>query len=77
MVKEAPASYCTKVLAWAAHYEQQENDLYTQIMISDLHKMVSKKQGKKEEAQVFAAKSESLRKQAAQKGSMTPQLMKD
>lgn len=77
MVKEAPANYCANALKWAAHYEAQENDLFNQILISDLHKMVSKKQGKTEEAQVFASKSDGLRKQAAAKGSMTPQIMKD
>ncbi|UKJ07647.1 thioredoxin family protein [Solitalea lacus] len=77
MVKNAPVAYCNNALKWADYYSKNTNDLFTQILVSDLRKMANRKLGKDKEAQAFALSSESLRKEAAAKGTMTPPLMKE
>ncbi|SMO56431.1 Thioredoxin [Solitalea koreensis] len=76
MVREAPVNYCANANKWADAYSTNE-DLFTQILVSDLRKMISKKQGNLKEAENFTLNSQNLRKQAGEKGQMTPPMMKD
>ncbi|MCO4292845.1 DUF255 domain-containing protein [Solitalea sp. MAHUQ-68] len=75
MVRSAPVKYSTTALKWADYYNEDKEDLFTQILASDLRKMASKKLGKTKEAEAFALNSENLRKQAAAQGKMTPPIM--
>jgi len=52
-------------------------ELFTRIQLADLKKRILKKQGKLAEAKAMAAKAEELRKEAGQKGQMTPPIMND
>lgn len=77
MVRDAPVKYCANALKWADYYSDDKGNLNTRILVSDLRKMISKKQGKIKEAEAFSLNSDNLRKQAAAKGRGTPQIMRD
>lgn len=77
VVSTAPARYYHEALKWANQLEKNEPDLFTKIQLADLKKRILKKQGKATEAETMASKAQSLRKEAAQKGQMTPPMMRD
>lgn len=77
LVSMAPAAQYPNALKWANQIEQSNPDLFTRIQLADLKKRIFKKQGKTGEADVMAAKAQDLRKEAMQKGQMTPPMMKD
>ncbi|WEK19930.1 MAG: thioredoxin fold domain-containing protein [Candidatus Pedobacter colombiensis] len=77
VVTSAPAQYYKDALRWADQVERNNPNLFANIQLADLRKRALKKQGKTAEAEVMAAKAETLRKEAAQKGQMTPPMMKD
>ncbi|HWW38360.1 thioredoxin family protein [Pedobacter sp.] len=77
VVTSAPAAQYPNALKWASQIEKSNPDLFTSIQLADLRKRVFKKQGKTAEAEVMATKAQDLRKEAMQKGKMTPPMMKD
>nr|WP_199080537.1 thioredoxin fold domain-containing protein [Pedobacter sp. ASV19] len=77
VVTSAPAAQYPNALKWASQIEKSNPDLFTSIQLADLRKRVFKKQGKTAEAEVMATKAQDLRKEAMQKGQMTPPMMKD
>jgi len=77
VVTSAPAAQYPNALKWASQIEKSNPDLFTSIQLADLRKRVFKKQGKTTEAEVMATKAQDLRKEAMQKGKMTPPMMKD
>lgn len=77
VVTAAPVQHYKEALKWADQIEKGNPNLFTSIQLADLRKRVLKKQGKTTEAEVMAAKAQDLRKEAAQKGQMTPPMMKD
>ncbi|PTT01284.1 hypothetical protein DBR11_07735 [Pedobacter sp. HMWF019] len=77
VVTSAPAAQYPNALKWAAQIEKSNPDLFTSIQLADLRKRIFKKQGKTTEAEVMATKAQDLRKEAMQKGKMTPPMMKD
>ncbi|WP_316837346.1 thioredoxin family protein [Pedobacter nutrimenti] len=77
VVTAAPAAQYPNALKWANQIEKGNPDLFTTIQLADLRKRVFKKQGKTAEAEVMATKAQDLRKEAMQKGQMTPPIMKD
>lgn len=77
VVSAAPAKYYPNALRWADQIEKTNPGLFTDIQLADLRKRTLKKQGKTAEAEVMANKAQDLRKEAAQKGQMTPPMMKD
>lgn len=77
VVTAAPGQYYKDALKWADHVEQNNPDLFTKIQLADLRKRTFRKQGKTPEAEMMANQAQSLRKEAAQKGQMTPPMMKD
>lgn len=77
LVSAAPAQYYKNALRWADQVERSNPNLFVNIQLADLRKRTLKKQGKATEAEVMAAKAQELRKEAAQKGQMTPPMMKD
>ena len=77
VVTAAPVQYYKEALKWADQIEKSNPNLFTNIQLADLRKRALKKQGKTAEAEVMAAKAQDLRKEAAQKGQMTPPMMKD
>lgn len=77
VVTNAPATEYPNVIKWADQIEKSNPDLFTSIQLADLRKRTLKKQGKTVEAEVMATKAQDLRKEAMQKGQMTPPMMKD
>lgn len=77
LVTAAPAQYYKNALRWADQVERSNPNLFANIQLADLRKRTLKKQGKAAEAEVMATKAQDLRKEAAQKGQMTPPMMKD
>ncbi|WP_316788291.1 thioredoxin family protein [Pedobacter frigoris] len=77
IVTAAPAKYYHEATKWANQLEKNNPDLFTSIQLADLRKRILKKQGKTAEAEVMANKAMDLRKEAMQKGQMTPPIMKD
>jgi thiol-disulfide isomerase/thioredoxin len=77
VVTSAPAQYYKEALRWADQVERSNPNLFANIQLADLRKRTLKKQGKTAEAEVMANKAQELRKEAAQKGQMTPPMMKD
>lgn len=77
LVSSAPAQYYKHALNWADQIAATNPDLFANIQLADLRKRVLKKQGKTAEAETMATKAQELRKEAAQKGQMTPPMMKD
>ncbi|SMC66457.1 thioredoxin family protein [Pedobacter nyackensis] len=77
VVTAAPTQYYKDVLRWADQVEQNNPNLFANIQLADLRKRTLKKQGKMAEAEAMANKAQDLRKEAAQKGQMTPPMMKD
>ena len=77
VVSTAPAVQYPNALKWASQIEKSNPDLFTRIQLADLKKRIFKKQGKTAEAEVMASKAQDLRKEAMQKGQMTPPMMKD
>ncbi|SMC66399.1 thioredoxin family protein [Pedobacter nyackensis] len=77
VVSSGPAQYYKHALRWADQIERNKPDLFANIQLADLRKRTLKKQGKTAEAEVMANKAQDLRKEAAQKGQMTPPMMKD
>jgi thiol-disulfide isomerase/thioredoxin len=77
VVTAAPIKYSHEAIKWANQLEKSNPDLFTNIQLADLRKRIFKKQGKTADAEVMSAKAQDLRKEAAQKGQMTPPMMKD
>jgi thiol-disulfide isomerase/thioredoxin len=77
LVTAAPAQYYKNALRWADQVERSSPNLFANIQLADLRKRILKKQGKTAEAEVMANKAQDLRKEAAQKGQMTPPMMRD
>jgi thiol-disulfide isomerase/thioredoxin len=77
LVTAAPAQYYKNALRWADQVERNNPNLFANIQLADLRKRTFKRQGKTAEAEVMANKAQELRKEAAQKGQMTPPMMKD
>lgn len=77
IVTAAPAQYYKNAVKWADQIDRANPDLFTKIQLADLRKRILKKQGKTAEAKVMATKAEELRKEAGQKGQMTPPIMND
>lgn len=77
VVTAAPTQYYKNALRWADQIERSNPNLFANIQLADLRKRTLKKQGKTAEAEVMAAKAQELRKEAMQKGQMTPPMMKD
>lgn len=77
VVTSAPIKYSHEAAKWVSQLENANPDLFTAIQLADLTKRILKKQGKTAEANVMAVKAQKLRKEAAQKGRMTPPMMKD
>jgi len=77
LVTAAPAQYYKHALSWADQIEASNPNLFANIQLADLRKRTLKKQGKTAEAEVMATKAQDLRKEASQKGQMTPPMMKD
>lgn len=77
VVTAAPVAYAKNALRWADQVERNNPNLFASIQLADLRKRTFKKQGKTAEAEVMASKAQDLRKEAAQKGQMTPPMMKD
>lgn len=77
VVAAAPVQYYKNALRWADQIERTKPNLFANIQLADLRKRTLKKQGKTAEAEVMANKAQDLRKEAAQKGQMTPPMMKD
>ncbi|SDK00496.1 Thioredoxin-like [Pedobacter sp. ok626] len=77
LVTAAPAQYYKHALSWADQIERNNPNLFASIQLADLRKRTLKKQGKTAEAEVMATKAQDLRKEASQKGQMTPPMMKD
>jgi thiol-disulfide isomerase/thioredoxin len=77
LVTAAPAQYYKHALSWADQVEANKPNLFANIQLADLRKRILKKQGKTAEAEVMATKAQDLRKEAAQKGQMTPPMMRD
>lgn len=77
IVTAAPASEYPNALKWANQIEKSNTDLFTSIQLADLKKRIFKKQGKTADAEAMAKTAENLRKEAMQKGKMTPPMMKD
>ncbi|WP_316815480.1 thioredoxin family protein [Pedobacter nyackensis] len=77
LVTAAPAQHYKHALKWAEQIEQTNPNLFANIQLADLRKRTLKKQGKTAEAEIMATKAQDLRKEAAQKGQMTPPMMKD
>lgn len=77
VVTGAPVAYAKNALRWADQVERNNPNLFASIQLADLRKRTFKKQGKTTEAEVMANKAQDLRKEAAQKGQMTPPMMKD
>jgi len=75
MINAAPEKNAGNALKWADYYSV-DKDLFTSILVSDLRKMANTKMGKAKEAQESALNSERLRKEAGEKGQMTPPIMK-
>jgi len=75
VVTAAPAVYYKNVLRWAEQVERNNPNLFANIQLADLRKRTFKKQGKTAEAEIMANKATDLRKEAAQKGQMTPPMM--
>lgn len=77
VVSTAPARYYHEAMKWANQLEKNDPDLFSKIQLADLKKRILKKQGKAAAAEVMANKAQDLRKEAAQKGQMTPPMMRD
>lgn len=77
LVTAAPAQYYKHALSWADQVERSNPNLFANIQLADLRKRTLKKQGKTAEAELMATKAQDLRKEASQKGQMTPPMMKD
>ncbi|TCC94658.1 thioredoxin family protein [Pedobacter hiemivivus] len=77
LVTAAPAQYYKHALSWADQVESSNPNLFANIQLADLRKRTLKKQGKTAEAELMATKAQDLRKEASQKGQMTPPMMKD
>lgn len=73
----APAKEYPNALNWANEIEKGNPNLFTNIQLADLRKRILKKQGKIAEAEVMANRAQDLRKEAAQKGQMTPPMKRD
>ncbi|RQO74796.1 hypothetical protein DBR43_05275 [Pedobacter sp. KBW06] len=77
MVSRAPAKYYPEALNWAVKISEANPDLFTKIQVADLKKRILKKQGKTADAESMALEAMALRKEASEKGQMTPPMMKD
>jgi thiol-disulfide isomerase/thioredoxin len=77
LVTAAPIKYIDNANKWANELEKKKPDLFTNIQLADLRKRALKKQGKTAEADMMANRAQDLRKDAAQKGQMTPPMMKN
>jgi len=77
MVSQAPAKYYPEALSWAIKISETNPDLFTKIQVADLKKRILKNQGKTAEAETMALEAMALRKEASEKGQMTPPMMKD
>jgi len=73
----APAKYYDNALKWATQVEKTNPDLFQKIQIADLRERIFKRQGKTTDAQAMAMQAETLRKEAFQKGQMTPPIYKN
>lgn len=77
LVTAAPQKYISSAQKWADQLEMNKPELFTRIQVADLKKRILKKQGKLTEAKAMAAKADELRKEAGEKGQMTPPIMND
>ncbi|MNK14976.1 Thioredoxin-1 [compost metagenome] len=77
LLTAAPKKYIPAAKKWADQLEMNKPELFTRIQLADLKKRVLTKQGKLAEAKAMATKAEELRKEAGQKGQMTPPIMND
>jgi len=77
LVTAAPKEYIPAAKKWADQLEMSKPELFTSIQLADLKKRILNKQGKVAEAKAMAAKADKLRKEAQEKGQMTPPVMRD
>lgn len=77
LVTAAPSQFLKTAKKWADQIETLKPELFVQIQLADLNKRILSKQGRTEEAQVMGIKADELRKEAAEKGQMTPPIMRD
>jgi len=77
VVNAAPEKYYENALEWANLVEKADPNLFTKIQLAELRKRIFRRQGKTTDLEAMTLLASTLRKEAAQKGQMTPPVYKN